>query len=203
MTGVQTCALPICRTGPVRVDVRIIAATNKNLEREVKKGNFREDLYYRLNVVSLTVPRLSERRDDIPLLIDYFLHYFGANMGTKLPAIEEDALDVLVNYEWPGNVRELQNVMQRLLLTGTERVHAAQAKSALGLLRTDWNLQNSQQEAFWSHRNMSPWREVEQRIQREYFQFVRENTQSDAEAARLLGLAPPNFHRMCKRLGLK
>ncbi len=193
----------IGRTGPVRVDVRIIAATNKNLEQEVKKGHFREDLYYRLNVVSLTVPSLAERRSDIPLLVDYFLRYFSASMGTRLPVIEKEALQVLTHYAWPGNVRELQNVVQRLLLMRSEEVRATQVKSALGLLDTDVVSSHSQPWKEWSPQNMVTWREMEQRIQREYFQFVRKNTQSDAEAARILGLAPPNYHRMCKRLGLK
>ncbi len=193
----------IGRTGPVRVDIRVIAATNKNLEQEVKRGNFREDLYYRLNVVSLAVPSLTERRSDIPLLIDYFLRYFSAKMGTKLPRIEEDALAVLTNYQWPGNVRELQNVVQRLLLMRVEQINASQAKNALGILDGSIHTHYVQREDLWTHQNMPAWRDVEQRIQREYFEFVRKNTRSDAEAARILGLAPPNFHRMCKRLRLK
>ena len=193
----------IGRTRPVRVDVRIIAATNKDLEKEVREGRFREDLYYRLNVVSLRVSPLKERREDIPLLVDYFLKYFSANMSVKMPVIEDEALELLTRYNWPGNVRELQNVVQRLLLMGTSPINASKVNGALGVLENPGQGSKQMAALFWSKQKMSTWRDMEQRIQREYFQFVRENTNSDAEAARILGLAPPNFHRMCKRLGIK
>lgn len=193
----------IGRTRPFRVDVRIIAATNKDLEKEVRERRFREDLYYRLNVVSLRVLPLRERREDIPLLVDYFLKYFSANMSVKLPVIEDEAMELLTRYNWPGNVRELQNVVQRLLLMGKSPVNVSQVRGALGFLEPMEQIQKQSTAGFWSKQKMPTWRDMEQRIQREYFQFVRENTSSDAEASRILGLAPPNFHRMCKRLGLK
>lgn len=103
-------------TKPVPVDVRIIAATNKDLKQEVLASRFREDLYYRLNVVPLLVPPLRERREDIPALIDYFLIRFMKRHGIH-KAILPEALNHLVQYPWPGNVRELQNVIERLLVT--------------------------------------------------------------------------------------
>lgn len=97
----------------IRVDVRIIAATNRNLEREVADGRFREDLYYRLNVVVLEVPPLCERHGDIPLLADYFLHKFVEKNKRQVVGITPECMDLLVRYPWPGNVRELENAIER------------------------------------------------------------------------------------------
>ena len=97
-----------------RVDVRVIAATNKDLVQEVRSGRFREDLYYRLNVVSVTLPPLRERKEDIPLLIEHFLMHLGTGHTRK--TLSAEALQLLVNYPWPGNVRELANTIERLLI---------------------------------------------------------------------------------------
>ena len=92
------------------VDVRIIAATNKNIEEEVRKGNFRDDLYYRLNVFTLNISRLRERADDIPLLVYLFTKKYGQAMGKKIDKVSKNVIERFMNYPWPGNVRELQNV---------------------------------------------------------------------------------------------
>ena len=102
---------------PIRVDVRILAATNRELEALIKEGKFRDDLYYRLNVVELQLPPLRERRRDIPLLVDHFLAKYADDLGQRIVAPE--ALDRLVGYEWPGNVRELENVIQREMVMAT------------------------------------------------------------------------------------
>jgi two-component system, NtrC family, nitrogen regulation response regulator GlnG len=102
---------------PIRVDVRILAATNRELEALIKEGKFRDDLYYRLNVVELELPPLRERRRDIPLLVDHFLAKYSDDLGQRIVAPE--ALDRLVGYEWPGNVRELENVIQRAMVMAT------------------------------------------------------------------------------------
>lgn len=101
----------------IKVNVRVIAATNKNLEEEMQKGSFREDLYYRLNVVSIYLPPLRERREDIPALIDYFIAKYSKDLGVKY--ISSEALDLLVRYNWPGNVRELENIVQRAMVMTT------------------------------------------------------------------------------------
>jgi len=102
----------------IRVDVRVLAATNRNLEEEVKKGRFREDLFYRLNVVTLSLPPLRERKEDIPMLVDYFLRTQGMEGGWG-KAISADAVGSLKNYDWPGNIRELANVLERALILST------------------------------------------------------------------------------------
>ena len=101
-----------------RVNVRVIAATNKNLRDMITQGSFREDLFYRLNVIHLTVPSLRERREDIPQLIEYFLHRFTRNNGTPVKGLTPDTMRLLCEYSWPGNVRELENVIERLVVTG-------------------------------------------------------------------------------------
>jgi transcriptional regulator with PAS, ATPase and Fis domain len=106
-----------------RVNVRVIAATNRNLREMITDGTFREDLFYRLNVIHLTVPPLRERREDIPVLIGHFLHGFTRNNGTPVHHISPEAIRLLAEYAWPGNVRELENVIERLVVTGrTETV---------------------------------------------------------------------------------
>jgi two-component system response regulator AtoC len=105
-----------------RVNVRVIAATNRNLRDMIVDGTFREDLFYRLNVIHLTVPPLRERREDIPLLIEYFLAQFTRNNGTPVHSMSPDAVKLLSDYAWPGNVRELENVIERLVVTGRNSV---------------------------------------------------------------------------------
>jgi transcriptional regulator with PAS, ATPase and Fis domain len=108
----------------IPVDIRVIAATNKPLQELVAKGNFREDLYYRLNVVTINVPPLRERIADLPLLFDYFLKRHSRRMG-KTIAVQPEVLEMLAGYSWPGNVRELENVIERAITLNTSGVLAA------------------------------------------------------------------------------
>ncbi len=101
---------------PVPVDVRIIAASNRDLSEEVRKGRFREDLFYRLNVFPITVPPLRERKEDIPLLVEYFLKKFSAELKQPLKSLSREAMDLLLSYNWKGNVRELENTIERALI---------------------------------------------------------------------------------------
>src|SRR5688572_18095089 len=103
----------------IKVDVRIIAATNVDLKQEMEDGRFREDLYYRLHVISIHLPALRERRDDIPLLVQHFLEKYGEENGRKNVEIAPEALDLLMDYDWPGNVRELENVIERAVVLST------------------------------------------------------------------------------------
>ncbi|HDD43468.1 MAG TPA: sigma-54-dependent Fis family transcriptional regulator, partial [Candidatus Desulfofervidus auxilii] len=103
-------------TKTIEVDVRIVAATNKKLEEEINAGNFRADLYYRLNVVPIEIPPLRERKEDIPLLVEEFLKEFATESHLGLKEIEPEALELLKQYDWPGNVRELRNIIERLVI---------------------------------------------------------------------------------------
>ncbi|MGC8769890.1 MAG: sigma-54-dependent transcriptional regulator [Brevinematia bacterium] len=100
----------------IKVDIRVITATNRDLKQLVEEGKFREDLYYRLNIINIHIPPLRERKEDIPLLIDYFLKFYNKKHNKNIQGIKEDALIILQNYRWPGNVRELQNLIENLVI---------------------------------------------------------------------------------------
>ena len=108
-------------TKPVRVDFRVIAATNKDLKEAIKEGAFREDLYYRLNVISFKMPPLRDRREDIPILAEYFLHRFSKEIAKPVNGIMREAMDEMILYEWPGNVRELENAIERAVVVAKGR----------------------------------------------------------------------------------
>ena len=192
----------IGRTKKINVDVRIIAATNKDLKKAVDEGRFREDLYYRLNVVPVFIPPLSDRVDDIPILIYHFLHLYCLDMGKPVLKIDDNVVKTLKDYNWPGNVRELKNVIQRLIFSADDRITMQDCESVLA---------NAQFEKASSKRlfnfdvldDIENLKNLEKEFKKEYVEFVRENSISDAEAASKLGIAPSNFHRLCKDLGLK
>src|ERR1700686_3682164 len=108
--------IPVGSEETITVDVRVIASTNKDLEEEFSKGNFREDLFYRLNVIPFFVPPLRERKEDIPLLAEHFLKEFSVRYGRRAREISDDAVEGLMRYSWPGNVRELRNVIERIVI---------------------------------------------------------------------------------------
>jgi len=112
----------------IEVDVRVLAATNKNLMEEIKKGNFREDLYHRLSVIVIRVPTLNERRDDIPKLISYFEDEVFSESGLPKKKFSPEAVRLLVDKDWTGNIRELHNVVERLLILGDTVISAQNVK---------------------------------------------------------------------------
>ena len=103
-------------TKPVKVDVRVIAATNKDLKKAMEQGQFRQDLYYRLRVVPISLPPLRERRDDIPLLVDHFVKKFNQEMEKNVEQVSPQAMETLLNYDYPGNIRELENIIEHALV---------------------------------------------------------------------------------------
>jgi two-component system response regulator AtoC len=193
----------IGRTDKIRVDVRIIAATNRDLGPEVAAQRFREDLYYRLNVVRIDVPALRDHREDIPDYVDHFLTVFCAEASRPVPEVEPAALQAFQAYEWPGNVRELKNVLQRLLFAGDTVVSAGSVEAALGVRTRKQEGGRAFVLRLGEGEEILPWRQMERAMREDYFRFVRMHSTSDADAAKKLGLAPPNYHRMCKELGIK
>jgi transcriptional regulator with PAS, ATPase and Fis domain len=125
----------VCMVGstrPRKVDIRVLAATNKDLPRLVEKQLFREDLYFRLNVITIALPPLRERGDDVLILIQHFARKFAGELGKRIPQFSDQALHVLRNYHWPGNVRELENVMQRLVvMTDSDVIEVADLPSLM------------------------------------------------------------------------
>ena len=106
----------------IAISSRILAATNRDLKRAIEEGRFRADLYYRLNVISIEIPPLRERREDIPLLVDHFVEKFNIEMGKQIRGVSEEAMRVLIDYDWPGNARELRNVVERAMVVAKENV---------------------------------------------------------------------------------
>ncbi|HOV33545.1 MAG TPA: sigma-54 dependent transcriptional regulator [Candidatus Hydrogenedens sp.] len=106
-------------TETIKVDVRIVAATNRDLRQAITQGTFREDFYYRLNVFSIYVPPLKERPDDIPALVDHFLHKFSMELGKEVYEVDDEIIEIFLKYSWPGNIRELENIMERAIVLAT------------------------------------------------------------------------------------
>ncbi len=192
----------IGRTKNMTVNVRVIAATNKDLAAEVNGGRFREDLYFRLNIVPVDVVPLRQRGGDIQLLFDHFLDYFSRDLGVLAPSVDPKAREILMNYGWPGNVRELRNVAQRLALNCKDRITAKDVSDPMilhspVLTKEVWKLDDM----FGGQ--VLPLHEMERIVRTRYFKYVRGISSSDSNAAEKLGLAPSNFYRMCKELGIK
>ena len=118
----ERCVRPVGGTTEVPIDVRVIAATNRDLERQVAENTFREDLYYRLNVIPVTVPPLRDRREDVPLLVNHFVRKYAKSAGRTIAQVEPESLGQLSNYEWPGNVRQLENTIERAVALETGEV---------------------------------------------------------------------------------
>jgi two-component system nitrogen regulation response regulator NtrX len=173
--------------------VRLIAATNKDLEEEIAKGNFREDLFYRLNVVPFAVPPLRERKQDIPLLACEFLTEFGRQYGRPRMEIGDEALATLAEYRWPGNVRELKNVVERVLILNP-RVLRIERKHLPPL---------THKAASRSMEEFSSLQQARDAYEREYIlKKVEEARNNISHAAELLGLERSHLYRKMKALGI-
>lgn len=192
----------IGRSGKINVDVRIIAATNKNLANEVMNGNFREDLYYRLNVVPIDIVPLRKRGNDILQLFHHFLNYFSKDMNVAIPEIDEKANEILLNYKWPGNVRELRNVVQRLIISSNGIITAKDISNPMILRNHIFVKEETNFEDLYQGQVL-PLKDMEKLFRVKYFKYVRSISNSDSSAAEKLGMAPSNFYRMCKELGIK
>jgi len=187
---------PVGASESVAVDVRVIAATNKNLEEEIERGNFREDLFYRLNVIPFYVPPLRERAEDIPLLADYFLDHFARAYGRKGKELTPEAYRMLADYPWPGNVRELRNLMERIVIMNPQvRVDARHIPLNAGIGQRR-NLAERQD----SFASLHEFREA---AERDFILKKLEETRGNVtRTAELLGLERSNLYRKMKALGI-
>jgi len=174
-----------------KVDVRIITATNKNLLEEIKKVNFREDLYFRLNVIPLLLPPLRERKEDIPLLIEHFLEIFAQQYGQKTKKISKATLNVLMEYDWPGNVRELKNTIERFIIMTTSENIDMKHVPFLGGEKTD----------YYSYKTI---REAREKFEKDFIsKKLQENSWNISKTAEDLEIERSNLHRKIKALGIE
>lgn len=184
-----------------RVDVRVLAATNKDIEDLLNRKEFREDLYYRLNILQIKVPPLRERHGDLALLLEYFIQHYSRDAGLPAPQLHKDALKALEQYHWPGNVRQLRNVVHRLVILAGDTITVDLVNDCIGMDRRGGR--PALDTSFFNQSELLPLRDMEQQFRSHYVSYVRRNSKTDSEAARRLGLAPSNFYRLCKELGLK
>ncbi|NPA41520.1 MAG: sigma-54-dependent Fis family transcriptional regulator [Aquificae bacterium] len=180
---------------PIKVDVRVIAATNRNLEQLMKEGKFREDLYYRLNVFPIFIPPLRERREDIPILVQHFVETFGREYGKEVK-VSPEVMDLFMAYDWPGNVRELQNVVERMIILDTDGVLTveelpSELKSSVEKPKTTPPPQPSEGESIW---------DIERKL---IEQALRESGYVIKEAAKKLGMTPRQVSYRIQKYGIK
>ncbi len=180
-------------TRPIKVDIRLIAATGRDLKAAIQAGSFREDLYYRLNVVALTMPPLRDRREDIPLLATYFVSKYSSRCKRRVVGLSDAARACLINYDWPGNVRELENAIERAVVLG----------SAEELLPEDLPeaiLESEPRAGASASRYHEAIRETKKRL---ILKAVKQAAGNYVEAARLLDVHPNYLHRLIRNLNLK
>lgn len=180
---------PIGSNKTITFDTRILAATNKNLEEEVEKGNFREDLYYRLNVVEISLPTLQQRKEDIPLLAQHFLQKYSKELNRPVKGITGDAMGALISFEWKGQVRELENIIERSVLLGTNEFITTEdlpnsIRNSKGQVSYDSNSLEEAVQTFEKHHILS---------------ILKRTDGNKAEAARLLGIDPSTLYRKMER----
>jgi len=180
-------------TRPIHVDLRLIAATNRELQEEVKKGNFRQDLYFRLNVVHLNMPPLRDRREDIPLLADFFVHKYCKRCGAHAKPISRDAMSSLTNYDWPGNVRELENVIERALVLGiSDEILPEDLPEAL--------LERETVPGATEAKYHAAVKDLKKKL---IMKALEDASGNYTEAAKSLGVHPNYLHRLIRNLELK
>ena len=200
---------PVGSNKPVRVDVRVIAATNRNLAESIRKGEFRSDLFYRLNVFPIDMPSLRERRSDIPQLAMFFLSRFSKKFGKDIQGISREALDRLVNYPWPGNVRELQNVIERAAILSQRSVLELETDTVPLLHASAASNPGDGQKAAGDNPISTPEPETAtlEDVERSHIVAILNQTQGVVEgprgAAKILGLHPNTLRHRMQKLGLK
>jgi DNA-binding NtrC family response regulator/ligand-binding sensor domain-containing protein len=172
-----------------KVDVRVIAATNRILEKEIEEGSFRKDLFYRLNVFPIKIPPLRERREDIPLLVKHFLKKYNTKVGKELQLISKEMMERLQSYDWPGNVRELENIIERAVVTSTGKK----------LLIGNWLTHSSAQ----TSSKILPLEEMEKRYIIDILEMTEWKVSGEKGAAKILDINPQTLVSRMKKLGIQ
>lgn len=184
----------------IRVDVRVVSSTARDLEKEIAEKRFREDLFYRLNVVPVTIPSLAERREDIPALVDHFFARFASDQGVAPPEVSVEAMAALQSYEWPGNVRQLRNVVERtIILTPRERLDRIEADMLPPEILNGRIAGDSGISALMG----VPLREARENFEREYLRVqIRRFSGNISRTAAFIGMERSALHRKLKLLGM-
>ncbi|GAB6182415.1 sigma-54-dependent transcriptional regulator [Thermodesulfovibrio hydrogeniphilus] len=182
-------------TKDITVNVRIISATNKDLVEEIKKGNFREDLYYRLNVVPIYIPPLRERKEDIPELVNHFITEFVREKGWKPKTLTGNAIKMLQNYDWHGNVRELRNAVERLMIMTDSEIIDADAIEKTGIIGG-----TTKQESYFKYDSLKDARDA---FERDFIiKKLKENNWNMTKTAEKIGIERSNLYKKIKSLGI-
>lgn len=183
-------------TKTVQVDVRVLAATNKDLEQEITKGTFREDLYYRLNVIPLEVPALRERKEDIPDLVEEFLEEYAFKTNRETKGIDPEIFPCLLEYDWPGNVRELKNMVERLVIMSPDPL--------ITFKHLPPHLSRKQEDSPLNAYDLSLLKEAKNHFEREFIVFkLQENEGNITQTAAVLGIERSHLHKKIKAYGIK
>jgi two-component system nitrogen regulation response regulator NtrX len=183
----------------ISVDVRVIAATNKNIQEEIRAGRFREDLYFRINVIPIFVPPLRDRIEDLLELIDYFMGKFKRSTDEPPRRFSEDSLQLLGTYSWPGNIRELKNFIERINIMTEEKVISADSVRRFLTSRTDWE----KDELLKGFESMKL-NEAKDEFEREFLvKKLEENEQNITRTSRALGITPSHLHNKIKKHGIE
>jgi two-component system response regulator AtoC len=200
---------PVGAENTLDLDVRVIAATNQKLEDETARGNFRQDLYYRLSVLMLTIPPLRERKEDIPTMVRRFMTYYRYKIGREVNRISEQALKALCSYEWPGNVRELMNVIERaILLCKTDMITMVELPNVLhgGVSAPNMILPGvSFESTDWTDKTLPELqREIMDQVEKIYLQKVLKKSRGRVgQAARIAGIHPRGLYNKMKQFNLR
>jgi len=187
---------------PIQINARIISATNKKIEKIVKEGEFREDLYYRLAVFPIIVPPLKERLEDIPLLAAHFLHNFSKKNSKDITGISRQAMELFMNYHWPGNVRELENAIERAVLLETSKIlQPASLPMSLLALSEELHPSDGKREQFWNPNSgkIIPFKEIERQV---ISSALKVADGSITEAAKALEIGRATMYRKVREYGL-
>jgi len=180
-------------TRPIKVDIRLIAASNRNLDEAVKENRFRQDLFFRLNVLTVTLPPLRDRREDIPLLATYFTQKYSRALNRSVVGISREALALLKQYDWPGNVRELQNALERAVVLGTSD-HIRPEDLPESLVETNKP----------ERKSVLGYHDAVNRVKRQVIiNAIEEAGGNFVEAAKLLDLHPNYLHRLVRNMDLR
>jgi transcriptional regulator with PAS, ATPase and Fis domain len=176
----------------IKTDVRIVASSNKDLRKEVEAGNFREDLFYRLNVIPITLPPLRERKDDIPMLVTHFLNEYNKTINKQIQGFSKEVIDAFIKYDWPGNIRELKNIIERIVVLVDKKIVSMHNLPIDVIMHIKVPI------------NELPLRDAQFEFERQYLLKIMEKTRwNKTRAAEVLGIHRNTLLLKLNQLGLK